>query len=65
MLMQPQYVVSQPVTQLMLNERCDQLLNATPIDIGGQYRGTFLVPVPSVLWKSTGTAVPVLLFLNF
>ena len=29
------------------------------------YRGTFLVPVPSVLWKkSTGTAVPVLLFLN-
>ena len=33
--------------------------------IGGQYRGT-LVLVPSVLWKkSTGTAVPVLLFLNF
>ena len=28
--------------------------------IGGQYRGTFLVPVPSILWgKSTGTAVPV------
>ena len=26
----------------------------------------FLVPVPSVLWKrSTGTAVPVLLFFNF
>ena len=21
------------------------------MDIGGQYRGTFLVPVPSVLWK--------------
>ena len=36
--------------------------------IGGQYRGTFLVPlpVPSVLWKkSTGTAVPVLLLFNF
>ena len=34
--------------------------------IGGQYRGTFLVLVPSVLWKkSTCTAVPVLLFLNF
>ena len=34
--------------------------------IGGQYRGTFLVPVPSVLWKkSTATALAVLLFLNF
>ena len=34
--------------------------------IDGQYRGTFLVPVPSILWKkSTSTTVPVLLFLNF
>ena len=36
------------------------------VDGHGQYRGTFLVPVPSVLWKKcTGTAVPVLSFLNF
>ena len=36
------------------------------LSIAGQYRGTFLVPVPSVLCKkSIGTAVAVLLFLNF
>ena len=43
----------------------------SPDDTGGhylQYHDTFsvLVPVPSVLWKkSTGIAVPVLLFLNY